>query len=159
MSQQKKRGCQVSHQTIATAWGVSRQAVAKWVKLGLPITSVEEATKWRDAYLAKKGGGEQEPLTLTEARRQKTILEMERIRLKTQFESGKLVSKAEVIEDGVRIGTILSAKLDALVNDCSGILAGLNEAGVTACLRPRTQQLLSELKAYLEPDNTAEPHK
>jgi len=159
MSQQKKRGCQVSHQTIATAWGVSRQAVAKWVKLGLPITSVEEATKWRDAYLAKKGGGEQAPATLTEARLQKTILETERIRLKIQADRGELVSKAEIEEDGVRVGTILCAKLAALVNDCSGILAGLGEAEIRTRLHERTQQMLSEIKAELQAVNAAEPHK
>ena len=32
---------------IAAAWGCSRQAVAKWVKKGMPTTSVEAATSWR----------------------------------------------------------------------------------------------------------------
>lgn len=32
---------------IAQAWGCSRQAVAKWVKKGMPISSLEAATSWR----------------------------------------------------------------------------------------------------------------
>jgi hypothetical protein len=32
---------------IAQAWGCSRQAVGKWKKKGMPVTSIESATAWR----------------------------------------------------------------------------------------------------------------
>jgi hypothetical protein len=34
---------------LAKEWGCSRQAVAKWVAKGMPLTSMEEASAWRSA--------------------------------------------------------------------------------------------------------------
>ena len=35
---------------LAKEWGCSRQAVAKWVAKGMPLTSLEEASAWRAAH-------------------------------------------------------------------------------------------------------------
>ena len=35
---------------LAKEWGCSRQAVAKWVKRGMPLASLEEASAWRAAH-------------------------------------------------------------------------------------------------------------
>lgn len=39
----------VTASDLAKEWGCSRQAVAKWVKRGMPLTSMEEASAWRSA--------------------------------------------------------------------------------------------------------------
>jgi hypothetical protein len=138
----------VSHQAIGDAWKISKQAVAKWVKLGCPTDSIESATKWRDEYL--KASGKAAPATLNEARLEKTLLESERIRVRLQHDRGELVEIASVRETGIRIGAIFSAKLAALVNDASGALAGLDEATLRKKLHERTQQILAEIKQEIE---------
>jgi hypothetical protein len=138
----------VTHQAIGDAWKISKQAVAKWVKLGCPTDSIESATKWRDEYL--KASGKAAPATLNEARLEKTLLESERIRVRLQQDRGELVDIASVRESGIRIGAIFSAKLAALVNDASGALAGLGEAELRKKLHERTQQILSEIRDELE---------
>ena len=138
----------VSHQAIGDAWKISKQAVAKWVKLGCPTSSIEAATKWRDDYL--KASGKAAPATLNEARLEKTLLESERIRVRLQHDRGELVEIAAVRETGIRIGAIFSAKLAALVNDASGALAGLDEPTLRKKLHERTQQILAEIKQELE---------
>jgi hypothetical protein len=138
----------VTHQAIGDAWKISKQAVAKWVKLGCPTDSIESATKWRDEYL--KASGKAAPATLNEARLEKTLLESERIRVRLQQDRGELVDIASVRESGIRIGAIFSAKLAALVNDASGALAGLGEAELRKKLHERTQQILSEIREELE---------
>jgi hypothetical protein len=138
----------VTHQAIGDAWKISKQAVAKWVKLGCPTDSIESATKWRDEYL--KASGKAAPATLNEARLEKTLLESERIRVRLQQDRGELVDIASVRESGIRIGAIFSAKLAALVNDASGALAGLGEAELRKKLHERTQQILSEIKEEIE---------
>ena len=138
----------VSHQAIGDAWKISKQAVAKWVKLGCPTSSIEVATKWRDDYL--KASGKAAPATLNEARLEKTLLESERIRVRLQHDRGELVEIAAVRETGIRIGAIFSAKLAALVNDASGALAGLDEPTLRKKLHERTQQILAEIKQEIE---------
>lgn len=138
----------VSHQAIGDAWKISKQAVAKWVKLGCPTSSIEAATKWRDEYL--KASGKAAPATLNEARLEKTLLESERIRVRLQHDRGELVEIAAVRETGIRIGAIFSAKLAALVNDASGALAGLDEPTLRKKLHERTQQILAEIKQEIE---------
>ena len=138
----------VTHQAIGDAWKISKQAVAKWVKLGCPTDSIESATKWRDEYL--KASGKAAPATLNEARLEKTLLESERIRVRLQQDRGELVEIASVRESGIRIGAIFSAKLAALVNDASGALAGLGEAELRKKLHERTQQILAEIKQEIE---------
>jgi hypothetical protein len=138
----------VTHQAIGDAWKISKQAVAKWVKLGCPTDSIESATKWRDEYL--KASGKAAPATLNEARLEKTLLESERIRVRLQQDRGELVDIASVRESGIRIGAIFSAKLAALVNDASGALAGLGEAELRKKLHERTQQILAEIKQEIE---------
>ena len=138
----------VSHQAIGDAWKISKQAVAKWVKLGCPTSSIEAATKWREDYL--KASGKAAPATLNEARLEKTLLESERIRVRLQHDRGELVEITSVRETGIRIGAIFSAKLAALVNDASGALAGLDEATLRKKLHERTQQILAEIKQEIE---------
>jgi hypothetical protein len=138
----------VTHQAIGDAWKISKQAVAKWVKLGCPTDSIESATKWRDEYL--KASGKAAPATLNEARLEKTLLESERIRVRLQHDRGELVEISSVRETGIRIGAIFSAKLAALVNDASGALAGLDEATLRKKLHERTQQILAEIKQEIE---------
>ena len=144
----KNRVVKITHQSIGDAWGISKQAVAKWVKLGCPTTSIEEATKWRDEYL--NASGKIAPKTLNDARLEKTLLESERIRVRLQQDRGELVEIAKVKESGIKIGSIFTAKMAALVNDASGALAGLDEATLRKKLNDRVQAILAEIKIEIE---------
>lgn len=147
MSRQKSTEGQAA---IARAWGVSRAAVTKWKQLGCPMDSLEAATKWRDDYLAANANGAQAPQSLNDARRQKLLLESERLQIKIAQDKGELVGRAEVEESGIRIGAILSAKLAAFVNDASGALAGLGEVELRKKMHERTQTILAEFIHELE---------
>jgi hypothetical protein len=112
---------------LATAWGMTQPNIHKMVKQGMPMDSMESATKWRKEFLEDRGRGKDAPASLNSARLRKTLLECERIEYALAIDRGEYVKNLEVREAGIRFGAILSAKLSALVNDASGALAGLGE--------------------------------
>lgn len=139
----------LTQQDVADAWGMTQPNVAKMVKQGMPLDSMEAAVAWRKKFLEEKGRGDNAPLNYQEARTRKTLLECERVEEQLAILRGEHVRKADVIEDGVRIGAMLTAKLAALVNDSCGALAGLDEAGIRERLHSRTQILIGEIKEEL----------
>ena len=138
----------VSHQAIGDAWKISKQAVAKWVKLGCPTSSIEAATRWRDDYL--KASGKAAPATLNEARTRKAILECERLDMQLAILRGDYEEKVKTRENGVRIGTIISALIDAFGNDAPGMLAGLDEISIGKKINPRLHQIKRDIKQEIE---------
>jgi hypothetical protein len=87
---------------------------------------------------------------LNDARLRKTLLECERIELALAIDRGEYSKNTEVKESGIRIGSIFTAKLNALVNDASGSLAGLDEPSLKKKLHERVQAILAEIKTELE---------
>jgi hypothetical protein len=130
---------------LADLWGMTQPNIHKMVKQGMPMDSVESATAWRKKFLE-----ERTPADYNEARTKKALLECEKLEMQLAILKGDYEPKAQVREDGIRIGAIFTAKLAALVNDASGALAGLDEVTLRKKLHERTQQILSEIKDELE---------
>jgi predicted XRE-type DNA-binding protein len=130
---------------LAELWGMTQPNIHKMVKQGMPMDSVESATAWRKKFLE-----ERTPADYNEARTKKALLECEKLEMQLAILKGDYEPKAQVREDGIRIGAIFTAKLAALVNDASGALAGLDEVTLRKKLHERTQQILSEIKHELE---------
>jgi len=130
---------------LAELWGMTQPNIHKMVKQGMPMDSVESATAWRKKFLE-----ERTPADYNEARTKKALLECEKLEMQLAILKGDYEPKAQVREDGIRIGAIFTAKLAALVNDASGALAGLDEVTLRKKLHDRTQQILSEIKDELE---------
>jgi predicted XRE-type DNA-binding protein len=130
---------------LAELWGMTQPNIHKMVKQGMPMDSVESATAWRKKFLE-----ERTPADYNEARTKKALLECEKLEMQLAILKGDYEPKAQVREDGIRIGAIFTAKLAALVNDASGALAGLDEVTLRKKLHERTQQILSEIKDELE---------
>jgi len=130
---------------LADLWGMTQPNIHKMVKQGMPMDSVESATAWRKKFLE-----ERTPADYNEARTKKALLECEKLEMQLAILKGDYEPKAQVREDGIRIGAIFTAKLAALVNDASGALAGLDEVTLRKKLHERTQQILSEIKYELE---------
>jgi len=130
---------------LAELWGMTQPNIHKMVKQGMPIDSVESATAWRKKFLE-----ERTPADYNEARTKKALLECEKLEMQLAILRGDYEPKAQVREDGIRIGAVFTAKLAALVNDASGALAGLDEVTLRKKLHERTQQILSEIKYELE---------
>jgi transposase len=107
---------------LAELWGMTQQNVAKMIKQGMPMDSVESATAWRKKFLE-----ERTPTDYNEARTKKALLECEKLEMQLAILKGDYVLSTQVRESGIRIGAILTAKFAALVNDASGALAGLDE--------------------------------
>ena len=129
---------------LSDLWGMTQQNVAKLVKQGMPMDSVESATAWRKQFLE-----ERTPASYQEARTKKALLECEKLEMQLAILKGDYEPKAQVREDGIRIGAIFTAKVAALVNDASGALAGLDEVTMRKKLHERTQQMISEIKDEL----------
>lgn len=135
----------LTQQELAATWGISQPAIHKLVKAGMPMDSIEAATAWR-----RQRSEERAPASYTEARTKKALLECDRLDMQLAILRGDYEEKAKVRESGIRIGAIFTAKLAALVNDCSGSLAGLNEMDLRKKLHDRTQQILREIREELE---------
>jgi hypothetical protein len=130
---------------LADLWGMTQPNIHKMIKQGMPMDSAESATAWRKKFLE-----ERTPASYQEARTKKALLECEKLEMQLAILKGDYEPKAQVREDGIRIGAIFTAKLAALVNDASGALAGLDEVTLRKKLHERTQQILSEIKDELE---------
>lgn len=130
--------------------GLTRQGMLKvkraMAKEGRPFNA-DSIVKFR----AEKLGDKEQPEDIQAAKLRKTLLEVEKLELQNAEVRGDLISRAEVREAGVRIGSTLSAEMMELVNDLPGMLAGLDEAGVRERLQPRIDLVLSSFKAKLEP--------
>jgi hypothetical protein len=140
----KRQDLPITQARIAERYNVSRVAVTHWIQAGCPMTSWEAVEEWRVAR------NKEEPKDIQAAKLRKTLLEVEKLELQNAEVRGDLISRAEVREAGVRIGSTLSAEMMELVNDLPGMLAGLDEAGVRERLQPRIDLVLSSFKAKLE---------
>ena len=107
-------------------------------------------TSWKAVEEWRTTRNKEEPKDIQAAKLRKTLLEVEKLELQNAEVRGDLISRAEVREAGVRIGSTLSAEMMELVNDLPGMLAGLDEAGVRERLQPRIDLVLSSFKAKLE---------
>lgn len=145
----EKNGGKLTQRDIAKAWGMTQPNVHKMVKMGMPTHSMQAAEEWRKEFLAQNGRGDAAPKGLNEARLRKLKLECERIEFANAIDRGEYVKIVDQRESGIKIGAILSAKLSALVNDASGILAGLGEVEVKKIMQERTQIILAEFKEEL----------
>tara|TARA_R110002126_G_scaffold29806_1_gene98092 strand:- start:66 stop:662 length:597 start_codon:yes stop_codon:yes gene_type:complete len=149
-AEKDNKGKKLTQRDIAKAWGMTQPNVHKMVKQGMPMDSMEAATEWRKDFLEGRGRGSDAPASLNDARLRKTLLECERIELALAVDRGEYSKNTEVKEAGIRIGSIFTAKLNALVNDASGSLAGLDEASLKKKLHERIQSILAEIKTELE---------
>jgi len=149
-AEKDNNGKKLTQRDIAKAWGMTQPNVHKMVKQGMPMDSMEAATEWRKDFLEGRGRGSDAPASLNDARLRKTLLECERIELALAVDRGEYSKNTEVKESGIRIGSIFTAKLSALVNDASGALAGLDEANLKKKLHERVQAILAEIKTELE---------
>jgi hypothetical protein len=143
-------GKKLTQRQLAAEWGMTQPNIHKMVKQGMPMDSIEAAAEWRKVFLENRGRGSDAPVSLNDARLRKTLLECERIEFALAADRGEYIKNSEVRETGIRIGTIFTAKLAALVNDSSGALAGLDEVSLRKKLHERTQSILSEIKAEIE---------
>lgn len=149
-AEKDNNGKKLTQRDIAKAWGMTQPNVHKMVKQGMPMDSMDAATEWRKDFLEGRGRGSDAPASLNDARLRKTLLECERIELALAVDRGEYSKNTEVKESGIRIGSIFTAKLSALVNDASGALAGLDEANLKKKLHERVQAILAEIKTELE---------
>jgi hypothetical protein len=130
---------------LAAMWGMTQPNIHKMVKQGMPMTSIEAATAWRKQFLE-----ERTPASYNEARTRKAFLECDKLDMQIAILRGDYEEKAKVREEGIRIGAILDARGEALINDGGTILAGLDERGVTKKLAPLVRGMLREFRDELE---------
>ena len=140
----------LTQQDVADAWGMTQPNVAKMVKQGMPLDSMEAAVAWRKDFLARKGRGDNAPEGYQEARTRKALLECERLEMQLAILRGDYTLTTEVREDGLRIGNILTAKLNTFVADSTGMLAGLDETEVQKRVFDWTQRFIAEVKEEME---------
>jgi len=140
----------VTQVELASLWGITQPAIHKMVKMGMPMDSIESATEWRKKYLAEHGRSGGAPTGYNEARTRKALLECDRLDMQLAILRGDYEEKAKVREAGIRIGAILDARGEALINDGGTILAGLDERGVTKKLAPLVRGMLREFRDELE---------
>lgn len=146
------KGASVSQSEVARAWGVSRQMVHKWVKEGMPLTSLVDAQAWRSKRLAAHGTGNQAPGTLNDARERKLALECEMLELRLAVERTEYLPAASVEEAMTAAGSVFTSGLAALTNDLPGVLAGLDERAIQSVLVEQFARLVDNFKKQLNDD-------
>jgi hypothetical protein len=141
----KRDGKGLTQTELAAMWGMTQPNIHKMVKQGMPMDSIEAATAWRKQFLE-----ERTPASYNEARTRKALLECDKLDMQLAILRGDYEEKAKVREAGIRIGAILDARGEALINDGGTILAGLDERGVTKKLAPLVRGMLREFRDELE---------
>jgi len=141
----------VAQREAARHYGVSQAAIARWVRLGCPMTSYEAIDRWRADRV------DEEPTNANTAKLKKTLLEVELLDLKIQQQRGELVSKALMREQGQRVGALIVAEFAAMANDAPGQLAGADEATIRDRLEARFAVLIGRLRAAIEEMDAAAP--
>jgi hypothetical protein len=79
--------------------------------------------------------------------------------IRLEIERKNQISARQVFEDGVRIGQILTARIEGFVAEAAGSCAGLDERSLQRELHGRTQMLLEDFKtavAGVAVDSTTE---
>ena len=66
--------------------------------------------------------------------------------IRLELERRNTINARQVYEDGLRIGQILTARIDSFVGEAAGSCAGLDERNLQRELHGRTQMLLREFK-------------
>jgi len=79
----------------------------------------------------------------------KTEAEGELAKLRVETEKGLLINAAEVRQSGLRIGSILTARLEILVVEAAASLSGLEERQLQQGLRRKTQEIIRDIKRDL----------
>ncbi len=129
-----------SQAEYAAQYHVDARTVRRWMAKGYPL---DDPQKMASALGAQKNVPEsfRDCTDIQEAKLKKVILECERLHLRNQREAGELVPRDQVREDGLRIGSVLTAELAALLNDMPSVLAGLSPVAVREKLHQRIEKL------------------
>lgn len=67
--------------------------------------------------------------------------------IRLELERRNTINARQVYEDGLRIGQILTARIESFVGEAAGSCAGLDERNLQRELHNRTQMLLEEFKS------------
>lgn len=132
----------ITQEELAALWGMSQPNIHKLVKQGMPMDSIESATAWRKQFLEDRAP----PASYQEAKTRKALLECEKLEMQIAILRGDYEPKTKSIEAGIRIGSIFTAKVEALVNDASGACAGLDEMTMNKKFHKMAQQMLLEIQ-------------
>jgi hypothetical protein len=126
--------------------------IKRWMKKGAPLDDEKSMAEWIGSE--QPGGDLNAPPAwrekLAKARLHKLELESETIKYKLDVERGKYVLKSDMLEEGIKIGYILTAQLAAMLNDMPGVLAGLSEMEVCQKLGERIELLKSSIKSEIQ---------
>ena len=136
----RKTAYRASQRHYAEQYRVDTRTVRRWMEKGYPL---DDPKKMASVLGAQKNLPDsfRDCIDIKEAKLKKVLLECERLHLRNQREAGELVSRAEVREDGIRIGSVLTAELAALLNDMPSVLAGLSPVAVREKLHQRIEKL------------------
>lgn len=89
-------------------------------------------------------------ISAADARRMKTLKEVEKLDLQIAQQKGELVAIDEVREKATRAGALLIAELASMANDAPGMLAGADEATIRERLEARHVTLVQRFREALE---------
>lgn len=128
---------------IAERYNVTQQAVAKWVKVGMPTDSWQAINEWREQKVDKASK------TIQEAKLKKTLLEVEKLEIANSRARGDLIPRDAVRDRVITAGGILVAQLQAMANDMPGQLAGATESQVRDRLEARHGLVIDRFREAL----------
>jgi hypothetical protein len=118
---------------------VRKQRAAKVKKAAATLGVTERhARRFTDEELA-------DVKTLQGAKLRKVQLECRRIENQLQVDSGRLISRDEVREQGIKLGAVVAACLDALVSVLPGQLEGLPAAQMAPVIEKEVQKARSAM--------------
>ena len=127
--------------SIADALGVSPRRVSQLRQLGMPVTSVEAAWKWRSR---KSSEGEISPDQLRAARYKLLESQRERIDLENKLRAGELMPVQECYEGAVILGSGMKAAFLRLLNDLPPRLEGCTAGEIFRIMKVEFHRLLRD---------------
>lgn len=143
----KKHNYKKTQTAYAKAFGVSPRTIRTWQEKNYPLDDPHAMGKMLDAQKNVPAGVE--PTEFRKMRLRKVRLECEKLENALAIQKKEFVPAAQVYEDGLRIGALMSAELDGLLSDMPGALAGLDELRIRERLSVRLKAITASIKRQL----------
>jgi hypothetical protein len=132
---------------MAQSVGVSLQTLKNWRKEGVDIADLR-AVQARAAIMAQNGK-ETEDMQGVKLRKLKAEADLKEHEL--EVERGKVVSKEQVLSEGMKMGMVVKSVFLKLSSDLTPILAGRPAGEVKKALDKYAREKLVELSLYDSP--------
>jgi phage terminase Nu1 subunit (DNA packaging protein) len=145
----------LSRTALAAQLGISKQAFAKNVARGCPVTSVQAAAAWR-AQNVRERGDTAAPVGINAERARLLKAQADAAEAENRVRAGELATAAGVRARAAAAGRAIATRLEQLPDRLVPQLLGVTDAGrAAAIVRAEIDMIRAAVAAETDPDAAA----